>query len=165
MTVRTTRTGSGSTPRSTRPYAAPRSSLPEDAATPAEPTPEPLSAARPAGDPVAARRAEVLDRPEHPAPVDDRRARRAARYQRRHLSVGCAVLIAVCLVITILIVGMARNRTPGPQVVVPALSLPAGTAASRPLVHPSRPTSFVTPQRQKEATVDFNQLPTRRRAR
>jgi hypothetical protein len=165
MTVRTTRTGSGSTPRSTRPYAAPRSSHPEAPATPAEPAPEPLPASRPGGDPVAAGGAEVRDRPEHPPPVDDRRARRAARHQRRHLSVACAVLIAVCLVITILIVGMARNRTPGPQTVVPALSLPPGTAGSRLVVHSSSPTSFVTPQRQKEATVDFNQLPTRRRAR
>lgn len=106
-----------------------------------------------------------MDRREHLPPVHDRRARRAARYQRRHLSVGCAVLIAVCLVITILIVGMARNRMPGPQIVVPALSFPPGTAASRPVVQSSSPTSFVTPQRQKEATVDFNQLPTRRRAR
>jgi hypothetical protein len=79
--------------------------------------------------------------------------------------VGCAVLIVVCLVITILIVGMARNRTPGPQIVVPALSFSPETSDFRPVVPSSSPTSLVTPQRQKEATVDFNQLPTRRRAR
>ena len=165
MTVRTTRTGSGSTPRSTRPHAVLRIPLPEDAATSAAPLPEPLPETRSEGGPGAAAGPELLDRPEHPPPLDDRRARRTARHRRRHLSVGCAVLITVCLVITILIVGMARNRTPGPQTVVPALSLPPEPAGSRPLVHSSNPTSFVTPQRQKEATVDFNQLPTRRRAR
>jgi hypothetical protein len=50
--------------------------------------------------------------------------------------VGCALLVAVCLVITILIVGMARSRNPGPQVVVPGLSLAAPPAFdSHPTVH------------------------------
>jgi hypothetical protein len=87
-----------------------------------------------AGGPIAA---DGTVGPKHEPPIDGRRARRAARSQRRHLSVGCAVLIAVCLVITILIVGMARNRTPGAQVVAPTSALAApGPAGSSPVVHP-----------------------------
>jgi len=50
--------------------------------------------------------------------------------------VGCALLVAVCLVITILIVGMARSHNPGAQVVVPGLALAAPPAfESHPTVH------------------------------
>jgi len=67
--------------------------------------------------------------------VDRRRAERAERRQRRRISVGCALLVAVCLVITILIVGMARNRNPGAQVVLPGLASAAPAFDSRPNVH------------------------------
>lgn len=61
-----------------------------------------------------------------PRPAE-RRAWRAARRRRRQLAVGCALLVALCLGITILIVVMAGNRTPGPQVLTAA---PAASAAS-----------------------------------
>ncbi len=49
---------------------------------------------------------------------------------------GCALLVAVCLVITILIVGMARSHNPGAQVVVPGLALAAPPAFdSPPTIH------------------------------
>ena len=52
-----------------------------------------------------------------PARPEERRALRAARRRRQQLGVACAVLVAFCLGVTILIVVMAGNRTPSPQVV------------------------------------------------
>ncbi len=65
--------------------------------------------------------------PEQDARAEGRRALRAARKRRRRVSLGCAALIAVCTAITLIIVGMARERSPGPQVVRPVagLALPA----------------------------------------
>jgi hypothetical protein len=44
-----------------------------------------------------------------------RQALRATRRHRRRIWLGCAVLITVCLVITLLIVGLARDRPAPPQ--------------------------------------------------
>jgi len=52
----------------------------------------------------------------------DRQAVRAARRTRRNLAILCGLVVAVCLVLTILIVDMARTRTTGGQ---SSLSLPA----------------------------------------
>ena len=65
--------------------------------------------------------------------TDGRRALRQARRHRRRLAVGCAVLVAVCLALTILIVDLARNRTVGPQGAAPT-SMPASPG---PIVRPS----------------------------
>ncbi len=46
-----------------------------------------------------------------------RRELRAARRQRRRLAMWCAAFVAVCLVLTVVVVGIARARPPGPQVV------------------------------------------------
>jgi hypothetical protein len=46
-------------------------------------------------------------------PAETRRALRVARRQRRHLATLCAVVVAVCLVLTLLIVSLARDRAPG----------------------------------------------------
>jgi hypothetical protein len=46
-------------------------------------------------------------------PGEGRRALRAERQERRRLAVACALLIAVCLAITILVVSFARTRSPG----------------------------------------------------
>jgi hypothetical protein len=76
--------------------------------------------------------------PEGSVRAEGRRAMRAARKQRRRISVGCAVLITVCVVITVLIVGLARDRASGPQVVAPEAALarslqatPAGSVDPR----------------------------------
>jgi hypothetical protein len=66
----------------------------------------------------AERRAEVSDGDAatvgDDAPIaEGRRALRAERQDRRRLAVACALVIAVCLVVTILIVGLARSRNPG----------------------------------------------------
>jgi hypothetical protein len=37
--------------------------------------------------------------------------------------VACGLVLAVCLVLTVLIVGIARDRRPGPRVVTPGVSL------------------------------------------
>jgi hypothetical protein len=59
----------------------------------------------------------------HPDPtVAGRRALRAARRQRRRLMGVCAALVAACLVMTVLIVGMARDR--------PGLAPPAGVVTA-----------------------------------
>ncbi|MGP0110845.1 MAG: hypothetical protein ACLPR9_18660 [Acidimicrobiales bacterium] len=67
------------------------------------------------------------DAPPGPSPdrprTDGRRALREVRRQRRRLSVLCAVVVAVCLALTILVVDLARNRAAGPQGVGPALAL------------------------------------------
>jgi hypothetical protein len=57
--------------------------------------------------------------------AETRRALRTARRQRRHIMVGCAVVIAVCMILTVLIVGIARDRRPGSQVIVPDTSIGA----------------------------------------
>jgi integral membrane sensor domain MASE1 len=70
---------------------------------------------------------------------------RAARRIRRQVMVGCALVIAVCLILTILIVTIARGRRPGSGAVVPGVALAAraepapatGTAATPLTVRPS----------------------------
>ncbi len=47
-----------------------------------------------------------------PGRADQRRAQRAARRARRRLALWCAVVVAFCLGVTILIVIMAGNRAP-----------------------------------------------------
>ena len=63
--------------------------------------------------------------PTHPGPVEQlpgadptepaetRRELRMARRQRRHLATLCAIVVAVCLALTLLIVNLARDRAPG----------------------------------------------------
>jgi predicted nucleic acid-binding Zn ribbon protein len=150
-----TQTGSGSATQSTGPHPALRRRFPEDPAGGTDGAPGAPVGTPPTGDPVltgdpglpgtglretglpeavlpaVAPPAAVVSEPE-PADqqprVDRCRAERAERRQRRRISMGCALLVAVCLVITILIVGMARNRNPGAQVVVPGLSLTAAAS-------------------------------------
>jgi outer membrane biosynthesis protein TonB len=55
------------------------------------------------------------------APRETRREVREARHRRRQLLAACAIVVAVCLLLTILIVSMARQRPSG---------LPAATQAS-----------------------------------
>jgi hypothetical protein len=92
---------------------------------------------------------EVLGGDEHPVPADDpeparpdvegrpdprtegRRQLRAARKRRRRISIGCAVLIAVCTALTLLIVAVARDRSPSLFVVTP----PPALVSSAPVVH------------------------------
>lgn len=67
--------------------------------------------------------AAPIGRPETDTRAEPRRALRAARRQRRQVMVGCALVIAVCLVLTILIVTIARGRRPGSGVVVADIAL------------------------------------------
>jgi hypothetical protein len=142
MTVRMTQAKSGSTRPSADPYAALRTDRHEpEPATGIDPPPDSLSGTPPTADDGETAHAALAEEaledspaPEHPSRPDGRRAQRAARHQRRNISVACAVLIAVCLVITILIVGMARNRSPGVQVVVPASAFALPGQASRPVL-------------------------------
>jgi hypothetical protein len=138
MTVRTPQAESGSITQSTGPYAALRSDRPAGTALgvdPGLPVPDAGSSAEPVVPPVSTQPAQQPQ-------VDGRRAHRLARHQRRRISIGCAVLVAVCLAITILIVGMARNRTPGAQVVLPALALAIPPVDSRPFVPTVPPNQF-----------------------
>ena len=73
----------------------------------------------------------------------DRKAQRAARRTRRNVAMVCGLVVAVCLILTILIVDMARNRTTGPLFVIPAAALAPGSAppAAGPSIPPSHPSS------------------------
>jgi hypothetical protein len=64
--------------------------------------------------------AHGTDAPDHS--TAGRRALREARRQRRRLMGVCAVIVAACLVMTVLIVGMARDR--------PAPGTPTGVVNS-----------------------------------
>ena len=67
---------------------------------------------------------------------------RAARRQRRRLMVVCAVIIAVCLALTIVVVGLARNRVAGSQSLpsVRTGRMPAPAWSSTPSsTHPANP--------------------------
>ena len=60
----------------------------------------------------------------------DRQAVRAARRTRRNLAILCGLVVLVCLVLTILIVDMARNRPPGAEITVPASTASAPPASA-----------------------------------
>ncbi len=49
-----------------------------------------------------------------------RQALRAARRRRRRISIVCAVFVAGCTAITLLIVGIASSRASSPQAVTPS---------------------------------------------
>jgi hypothetical protein len=131
----------------TRPRAAPvapPSELQPELRPPSELQPElrPPTPAEPVVEPVAVGPA-VAEQPPLPTPTppptstapprpEERRALRAARRRRRQLAIGCAVVVAFCLGVTILIVVMAGNRTPGAQAVTP---LPPASAASAAPLH------------------------------
>ena len=78
--------------------------------------------------------------------VAGRRALREARRARRRLLGSCAAIVAVCLLMTVLIVGMARDR--------PAQGLPStGVAAGTALAAPSHPTPHPHQPRSNAATA------------
>ncbi len=105
MSVRPTQTKSGYPRRSRQPYpltegtgaGGPAAAAGPDEAVPDAGPVEPTAGATPPG----------------PGGRLDRRAKRAIRQSRRTLALACVLLVAVCLVLTILIVNMARNRPAG----------------------------------------------------
>lgn len=115
MSVRITPSGAGSTtsPGTRYPRSAPvpfdLTEVATEAATGVDIEPRPQAPVvegpgtatelEPGSEPTTASRSEL----------------RAARHQRRRLMVVCAVVIAVCLVLTIVVVGLARNRVAGSQ--------------------------------------------------
>ena len=146
MSVRPTQTKSGYPRRSRQPYpsaeddaevAGPASAgatVTAPGAEPVEAEDEPASPAATA-EPVPPEAEPGLVTPE-PGGRLDRRAQRAIRQSRRTLALVCVLLVAVCLVLTILIVNMARNR---PAALGSASSAPVavGPPAQRP--HRSQP--------------------------
>jgi hypothetical protein len=109
MSVRPTQTKSGYPNRSRQPYPVPEQDLDSD--HPPEPA---LDRSAPPG-PDADLATDPAGADAVPGPLSpvDRRAQRAARRTRRRLAVACGLVVAVCLVLTILIVNMARNRPTG----------------------------------------------------
>ncbi len=67
--------------------------------------------------------------------AEGRQALRAARRRRRRISIGCAVLIALCTIATVLIVDLARVRTSS----LPAMAPSARMASPSTAVHPLLP--------------------------
>ncbi len=120
MSVRPTQTKSGYPRRTRQPYptgdqapAGPEASDDQATGEPTDPDP-----AGPASAP------EVAPRP------PDRKSQRAARRTRRNLAIVCGLVVALCLILTILIVDMARNRTSGPLFVVSPVALSTGLPRS-----------------------------------
>jgi len=105
--------------------------LPAPTVAPTDPGPAPAPSAI---EPVPAPGPDP-EEPAGDARTESRSALRAARRRRRRISIVCAVLIAVCTALTLLIVAVARDRTPGPQVVIPAASF----AVSPPVDHHAIP--------------------------
>ena len=105
MSVRPTQTKSGYPRRSRQPYPSAEQ----------DPDAEPGSGAPPVSDgagtalpgPVLAEAGQVAEAP------PSRAERRAVRRMRRNLAIVCGLVVAVCLVLTILIVNMARTRPSG----------------------------------------------------
>ena len=147
MSVRPTQTKSRYPRRSKQPHPPPEQDLATDpeVGAPADPGLDPaagpLTAEPAAAEPVTAgttpagTTAAGTTPAAVPSPVSraDRKSQRAARRTRRNLAIACGLLVAVCLVLTILIVNMARNRPTGldlpPRPVAAALGLP--------VLHPS----------------------------
>jgi len=69
--------------------------------------------------------------------VEGRQALRAARRQRRRIAIGCALVVALCLAVTLVIVGIARDRTTGgPQTEVPGVLTGSDQVDLRTTHHP-----------------------------
>jgi len=128
MTVRLIPTESGSAPPArvpiqtepsdetvTDPAPVPTPGLPDPGTTHADTT-----GAADSADPMPA----AAD-----APTDGRRALRQARSQRRRTALLCAVVLLLGLAVTLLIVGLARDRAAPPAAVLSFASVPAPTPA------------------------------------
>ncbi len=141
MSARTTPSGTGDTTSPPRRYAEAPTASPAAILAHAhgstsevlDPAPTPVADPAPDPDPVD-HGVEPATDPDAESRLESRRALRAARRQRRHVMVGCAVVIAVCLVLTVLIVGFARDRRPGSQTILPNLSI--GAPDQPALAHP-----------------------------
>jgi hypothetical protein len=168
MSVRPTQTKSGYSRRSRQPYPTSES---ESELEPAAPGPAgPVSADAVLAEPVPELDPDIVSAPTEPGvvgsepalpgaevPTDpvtrvDRRNQRAARRTRRNLAIVCGVVVAVCLVLTILIVNMARNRPSGLDLV--PRSVAAAVAAPSAAVHPS--TAPVHPTRDAPSSEGGN---------
>jgi len=145
MTVRMTQSKSGTTPPSTSPYPARQSGHPdlselagtELAAPPEAPSVQPELVVPVETDPGPGPATAPIPPPtaDHASRAEGLRAVRAERHRRRVLSLACAALVAACLVITILIVGLARTRASGPSAARSPSALTAvGRVPTRPFV-------------------------------
>jgi hypothetical protein len=68
--------------------------------------------------------------------------------------VGCALVIAVCVLLTALIVGVARDRRSASPVVTPASLSPTTVGPARPATDPARPTPDHTSNDDKNTSND-----------
>jgi hypothetical protein len=66
-------------------------------------------------------------------PSDGRRALREARGRRRRTALLCAAVLVVCLALTLLIVGLARDRAAPPAGVVQLAPVPTSAHATAPV--------------------------------
>jgi hypothetical protein len=117
MSVRITPSGAGSTtsPGTRYPRSAPTPFDLTEAAIGVDIEPQPQAPAVEEPGLGAATCAAAELEPGREPPMASRSELRAARHQRRRLMVVCAVVIAVCLALTIVVVGLARNRVAGSQ--------------------------------------------------
>ena len=82
--------------------------------------------------------------PDGSARANGRQALRAARRRRRRISIGCAVFIAGCTGITLLIVGIASSRSSSPPVVTAATASLPGVHVGPPALPDVRAPARVT---------------------
>jgi hypothetical protein len=116
MSVRPTQTKSGYPRRTRQPY-------PTGDQGPAGPE---ASDQRATGAPTDPDSAATAPPPEVASRPPDRKSQRAARRTRRNVAIVCGLVVALCLILTILIVDMARNRTSGPLFGVSPVALSSG---------------------------------------
>jgi len=90
--------------------------------------------------PPASASATPASDPDPTDPEPTRRALREARRRRRQLALFCALAIAVCLLLTVLIVDLARDRTPSSTAGAPLLVAAASGPVALSIV-PSIPNS------------------------
>jgi hypothetical protein len=138
MTQRATQTRSGTSTSPTAPHTAWPVRLPIDPGADAgEVVTEPSALERvgpAAPEPAPTEAPEV----EHLSRSESQRAARSERHFRRRLAIACALLVTGCLLITILIVELARTRAAG----LPAPASGSALVISiRPQPPPATPTT------------------------
>ena len=149
MSVRITPSGAGSTtsPGTRYPRSAPvpfdLTEVTTEAATGVDIEPRPQAPVVEGPGPGTATELELGSEPT----MASRSELRAARRQRRRLMVVCAVVIAVCLALTIVVVGLARNRVAGSQS-LPSVGtgrIPGPAWSSTPgSIHPANPDALAS---------------------
>jgi hypothetical protein len=162
MSLRTTpnRTGSTTSPRlypassTISPVTAPIPVTGPETAPAPEMAPAPETAPAPNDASIDLQDPPPTADPKPDARAETMRALRIARRRRRHLMMGCAVVIAICVVVTLLIVGIARDRRPGSQVVLSGVAPVVWHRAAEPVVNSPHAANAAVPSNRSITNPD-----------